>query len=195
MSKLLPYRSISEYDVINLFSTVENVLEAGTLVSIASSDPTADPIYKTTNTADLGSASHVLNPYYVNPNKVQTATSGAMAYTVLGITLNDVKSEDSLGRKLIYDRQKLTELDSVLSGQSVPIATKGLFYLNDSAYIGTPAINSLGIVGNGVIEVVTYAELTGKGMTEDYVVGKFISTSGNCGGYNRAGGGAYFLLG
>jgi len=194
MNRLLPKIDRNEHDVIKEFSTVENTLDAGVLVSIASSDPSADELYQTTNSI-LGSADHVLSPYWVNPNKVQTATSGALRSQVLGITLNEVRDYDEHGRKLLFEPQRKLELNALISGDTVPILRRGYITLSDAAFVGSPTKDSLGIVGSGgCIEAVTRAELTGRGLSNDYVIGKFISSTGNCGGYNRSGTYAYFLL-
>lgn len=196
MSKLLPYRSYDERDVLNRFSTVEATLEAGTLVSISSFDPTKEEAVIETDTVNMGSASYVVNPHYVNAYyKVQTATSGVMKYAINGMTLKDVKSVDELNRNLFYNPQKRTELDCAFSGESIPIVTRGEFAISDQAYVGTPGVNKLLTVGaNGKFEFVTYAELTGKGMTMDYVIGKCLSKSGACGGYERDGNSAFIFL-
>ena len=45
----------------------------------------------------------------------------------IGMTLYDVKEEDENGEKLIYNPRKAAELQAVVSGQAVPLVTKGLF--------------------------------------------------------------------
>jgi hypothetical protein len=96
-SRLLPFRDYDEHDVINgLFSTVEGELSAGTLMSIASCDITKDAQEPISDTANLGSAAHFHSKRWIVPNKIQTATSGAMKTDVLGVAMYGVQEYDSL---------------------------------------------------------------------------------------------------
>jgi hypothetical protein len=193
---MLPYRDYDEHEVINgLFSAVEGELSAGTLMSIVSCDITKEPVESFLDPSNLGSAANVYTPRWFVPNKIQTATSGAAAREVLGMALYSVQETDNLGRKLIYDPVKKDELNVLLSGEAMPVVKRGLFKINDAGYVGTPAVNSLGTVGeDGKITALTYAELTGAGMTEEYVIGHWVSGPGNVGGYNRSGTAALFYL-
>ena len=44
----------------------------------------------------------------------------------LGLTLFDVAEVDENGEKLIYNPRKATEMQAVVSGQAVPVLTKGI---------------------------------------------------------------------
>ena len=65
------------------------------------------------------------------PLRCIAATTGA---PVLGVTLNQTIANDENGEKLIYNPIKKDELQAVLSGQAVPVATRGLFTFSNSAY-------------------------------------------------------------
>ena len=65
------------------------------------------------------------------PLRCIAATTGA---PVLGVTLNQTIANDENGEKLIYNPIKADELQAVLSGQAVPVATRGLFTFSNSAY-------------------------------------------------------------
>lgn len=194
--RMLPYRDYDEHEVINgLFSTVEGELSAGTLMSIASSDITKATVEPVANPNDLGSADHVYTTSWALPNKIQTATSGAAKRDILGMALYSVQETDNLGRKLIYDPVKRDELNVLLSGEAMPVLKRGIVIINDAGFVGSPAYNKFGTVGeDGKITALTYTELTGAGLTESNVVGKWISNANTVGGYNRGGTSALFLL-
>ena len=49
------------------------------------------------------------------------------------MTLNQTLLTDENGEKLLYNPVKRAELQAVLSGQAVPVATRGIFTLADTA--------------------------------------------------------------
>ena len=53
---------------------------------------------------------------------------------VLGVTLNQTAKNDENGEKLLYNATKKEELQAVLPGQSVPVATKGIFTFGANAF-------------------------------------------------------------
>ena len=65
------------------------------------------------------------------PLRCIASTTGA---PVLGVTLNQTIKNDENGEKLIYNPIKRDELQAVLSGQAVPVATRGLFTFSADAY-------------------------------------------------------------
>ena len=69
--------------------------------------------------------------YPVVPLRVVAATTGN---GVLGVTLNQTLQNDENGEKLLYNPVKKDELQAVLSGQAVPVATRGLFTFDQTAY-------------------------------------------------------------
>jgi hypothetical protein len=119
------FRQVSEYDVINLFS-FSGTLPAtkGTVVKIAGSGwrSTDDPNIML---GGIGSTipNTVSQRWGVLP-KVQVCMSGD---TPFGILLYDVREVDENGDLLISNPRKRDEMQCVLSGQAVPIATRGLF--------------------------------------------------------------------
>ena len=54
----------------------------------------------------------------------------------IGMTLFQTAKNDENGEKLLYNPQKQEELQAMLPGQAVPIATKGIFTLSSSAFDG-----------------------------------------------------------
>jgi hypothetical protein len=65
--------------------------------------------------------------------KITGSTSGDIP---LGITLYQTAKNDENGEKLLYNPQKQEELQAMLPGQAVPVATKGIFTLAASAFDG-----------------------------------------------------------
>ena len=57
--------------------------------------------------------------------------------TPLGVTLYDVREHDENGELLKFNPQKAAELQAAVSGQAVPVATKGTFLFATGAW--TPA--------------------------------------------------------
>jgi len=82
--------------------------------------------------------------YPTNPLEVAACTSGQVP---LGLTLNQTAKTDENGEKLLYNQTKKEELQAVLPGQSVPVATKGIFTLSSAAING--GLNSVFTIGGG----------------------------------------------
>jgi len=144
--RILPFRQYSDTDVVNLYALADaSVLEsttgvgagdAGVFVSITDGNWNNDPVTYQTNTylgdtsfPFLGTAS-----MYPEVNlKVNASNAGE---TPLGMTLFQTAKNDENGEKLLYNPQKQTELQAMLPGQAVPIATKGVFTLSNSGFDG-----------------------------------------------------------
>jgi hypothetical protein len=108
---------------------------AGVFVKVSAGNLDLDPIQYTaadiTNT--LGKADYPFlgaAQYPAVPLKFTAATAGE---PVLGITLNQTLAADENGERLLYNPVKRAELQAVLTGQAVPVATKGIFTLADTA--------------------------------------------------------------
>ena len=123
-SNLLPFRDYSEHDVINLFTWSGAVPRTkGCVVRVVAG------FDNTTGVARLGDvgANHgnTVSERYGVHAKVAAATGSA--HSPLGMTLYDVKEEDENGEKLIFNPRKAAEMEIALSGQAVPVVTKGIF--------------------------------------------------------------------
>ena len=141
--RLYPFRQYSDVDVINMFAsdTVDATPStngngsAGVFVKVSAGNLDLDPIQYTaadiTNTLGktdypfLGAAQ-----YPAVPLKFTAATAGE---PVLGMTLNQTLATDENGERLLYNPVKRAELQAVLTGQAVPVATRGVFTLADTA--------------------------------------------------------------
>ena len=71
--------------------------------------------------------------YPIVPLKVDAAPASAAKGTVLGVTLYQTALKDENGEKLLYYPQKKLETQSVLSGEAVPVLTRGVITLSLSA--------------------------------------------------------------
>ena len=88
--------------------------------------------------------------YPINPLTVAQAGSGDAP---LGVTLAQTAKNDENGEKLLYNATKKEELQAVTLGESVPVATKGIFTFSTKALAGAAATtlaNKKFAIGNAV---------------------------------------------
>ena len=162
ITKLLPFRQYDDNDVINMFAMEGTDKAAGTLVKVSAANLNDDLIDLIDGgSAFLTSQGNAYSPLSVNPLRVDSAGSGDAA---LGILLRDVRDTDENGEKLRFYPEKKEELQCVLSGESVPVATKGVFTLMQGAFTGSivPAVGvdiyghaggKLGVAGGTAVKV------------------------------------------
>lgn len=145
-----PLRDYDPHDVINLYAYTGDSLTKGNFVAITRGyDTDVEP----NNVHGQAGASYtnVYSPRWSITPRVGIAYSGN-SISPLGMTLRTVVETDENGNKLLYDRQKQDELQAILSGQAVPILTKGLVLY--SGIQGATAITAgipLYVAGPGVI--------------------------------------------
>ena len=134
--RILPFRQYAEEDVVNLFANAaannqvsdSGAGDAGVFVKVNAGNLSLDPIQYETNSY-LGKTDYPFigrDQYPVVPLKVDAATTGTAC---LGVTLLQTAQYDENNEKLLYYPQKQLETQSVLSGQAVPILTKGIITL------------------------------------------------------------------
>ena len=139
--RLLPFRQYSDYDVINLFAnqivdsspSTNGDGSAGVLVKVLSGNMNKD-VHDLIETSYLGKTDYPFmgaDKYPTVPLRVQAASTGN---GVVGVTLRQTLETDENGEKLIYNPVKTDELQACLSGQAVPVATRGLFTFSEDAY-------------------------------------------------------------
>lgn len=165
---LKPFRDYNEHDVVNLFAVeadqnVDGVIAtAGTVVKVAGNG--FRPVI-----AGLGGTGYLgavpvdlaggVGATYVNTvsdrfavaAKVTACASGELP---LGITLMNTQELDENGEKLIYNPRKAAEKGVVVSGQAVPVLTRGIV-----TYSGSQISNSA-VAGAGVYLSQTAGELS-----------------------------------
>jgi hypothetical protein len=151
MPTLLPFRDIDEKDVINIYSYSGSIpVNKGTLVKIVGSGW----VHGQEPTEMLGSPgasyANTVSQRYGNPFKVANAGTGDNA---LGVTLMDVKETDPNGTQYKFDRNLADEHEVIISGQTVPVARKGMF-LYSGITGATTAGQKLYVGAAGTIESV-----------------------------------------
>lgn len=147
--RLLPFRQYDENDVVNLFSvdvsSISNFISQvpatdginadGVLVKVTGGTHNGDVNdYATENTDMFASYGSPVgrNPYPTNPLKV--AATEQVTDAPLGFTLYQTLNVDENGEKLLFNPVKKDELQAVLSGQTVPVLTKGIITLSTKAF-------------------------------------------------------------
>jgi hypothetical protein len=136
---LKPFRSYDEHDVVNLFAldyptinlNVDNVkIKKGKLVTVSNGWKNTD---EALDSHGLGGASATTSPgkSFANTVSLRYGTTAKVEPTdstevPLGITLWDMAERDENGEKLLYHPRKAAEMQAVISGQTMPILTKGV---------------------------------------------------------------------
>lgn len=196
--RLLPFRQYAEQDVVNLYAvlpTGTNAMDtpftnggndAGVLVKVSAGDFGLDPItYDGGQLMDngqnyLGKTDYPFvgrDKYPTTPLKVNEAGSGDAA---LGLTLRQTLTHDENGEKLIYYPQKAIEMQAVISGQAVPVLSRGIITLdNDTSFTVAPTL-----IGDAVFASSTVAGKLDamshpvhlEGQVEPQRIGKIIAT-------------------
>lgn len=187
---LRPFRDYSEHEVLNLFAysgAAENssvILTRGAFVKVSAEGFTTGPTSSSANQptdflGNVGAAFPLSNSqrFGVRP-KVTLATSG----DVLGLTLMDVRELDENGEKLIFNPRKAAEMNVVISGQAVPVLTRGIvLYSGDgiaNATAGQVAVVS-GTAGE-LANISASANLArSTAANPEVVVGKFLGNAVN----------------
>ena len=154
--RLLPFRQYDEQDVVNIFALqnadvlADTVSDGkgsnGVFVKVSDGNFDQDVITYGTNSY-LGKTDYPFvgaDMYPTNPLEVAAAASGDAP---LGLTLNQTAKADENGEKLLYNKTKKEELQAVLPGQSVPVATKGIFTLAAASFAGGVAITDFTVGG------------------------------------------------
>jgi hypothetical protein len=146
-NRLHPYRNVDPHDEISNFALADAFVndnitgsgfgDAGVFVTVASGNLSLDPITFTSNSY-LGKTDFPMvawNKYPEITLKVRPAASGDI--TPLGITLTQTARYDENGQKLLYYREKADAMQVAVPGESVKIATRGIFTVFASAVDGT----------------------------------------------------------
>ena len=157
--RLKPFRDYSEHDVINLFAFGDKDVSLGTTTVIyAGSAVKVQTGWSNTNElqmlGDVGAAyANTVSERYGVSADVQY-TEGGADEAALGLTLYDVREFDENGEALKFNPRKQEELQSVLSGQAVPIATRGVFLMATGAWASSAGIlqdNDVFATGDGKV--------------------------------------------
>lgn len=157
---LKPFRNYNENNVNNGFYTPAPAftpMNKGTFVTISrgytntnvtttGSGVTLTPLVGLAGSAP-GAPSYVTSQIGSVYGQVSPAQSGQV---VFGMTLRDVREFDAYGESYRYKDQNYRRArEVVLSGQSVPIVSRGEFALN--SFVGTPSPNTGAYVSGGFL--------------------------------------------
>lgn len=135
MAQLLPFRQYDEHDVVNVFAFSGTLpVNAGTLVKPVASGWRTDEA----NTQLIGSVgASFANTVSVRYGTLPSVTPAGTGDNVIGMLLYAVKEQDENGLLLKFNPRKAAEMQVVLSGQTVPIVTRGIFLVSGQWNGGT----------------------------------------------------------
>lgn len=178
---LRPFRDYSEHEVVNYFTysganeSAAVVKTKGAVVKVVAPgfQPFSTGLLGSNPIESLGSVGAAYNntesDRWGAVAKVTVASSGDQP---LGITLMDVRELDENGERLVFNPRKAAEMGVVVSGQTVPVLTRGVvLYSGVTATAGQVA--QIAFAGQG--ELVASNSLLA-GATK---VGTFLGTSVN----------------
>lgn len=186
MPTLRPFRDYNEKDVLNLFaysgafvdSSFQILATKGTLVKIVGDGfrPDAEPVEMLGNMGAFNVNNWVGQRYGVVP-KVTVAGPGDVP---VGMMLFDCRELDENQLPLKYNPRKAAEMEAVISGQAVPLVTRGVFLYSGVRVSGGVAVTAGGAayVGyNG--EIATSGAAGSSGAAGANPIGKFLGKTGN----------------
>jgi len=178
---LRPFRDYSEHEVVNYFTysgaseSAAVVKTKGAVVTVVAPgfQPFSTGLLGTNPIENIGSVGaaygNTLSDRWGTVAKVTVASSGDQP---LGITLMDVRELDENGEKLAFKPRKAAEMGVVVSGQTVPILTRGVvLYSGVNATAGQVAYLAVG--ANGSLSAATTLP------TNAIKVGTFLGTAVN----------------
>ena len=179
MPTLRPLRDYDEKDVINLYTYSGAVIDSayqilatkGTLVKVVGDGFRIDnePIEMLGNFGAF-SVNNWVGQRYGATAKVTVASSGDNA---VGMLLFDVRELDENQLPLKYNPRKAAEMEVAISGQAVPVVTRGTFLYSGVRVVGGVAVQAGGkAYAGGAGEIATSGSV---------VVGKFLGTTGAAG--------------
>ena len=158
--RLRPFRDYDEHDVLNLFAFGDDavslgttdVVYAGSVVKIKTGWKNDDETQDMIGNVGAGYDNTVSQRWGVTA-EVEYCNGGAE--TPLGVTLYDVREYDENQEALKFNPRKQDELQAVLTGQAVPVATKGTFLFATGAWVADGAAVAAGASiyasGNGQV--------------------------------------------
>ena len=199
MPTLRPFRDYDEKDVINLFgysgafvdSSLQILATKGTLVKVAGNGfrPDVEPIEMLGNMGAFNVNNWVGQRYGVVPKVTVCNVNGCTkpSDVPIGMLLFDVRELDENQLPLKYNPRKAAEMEAAISGQAVPIVTRGVFLYSGvvvsggvpvqagqpfyCGYNGTISTSGTAPTSGGVANLLT--------TPGSVPIGKFLGTTGN----------------
>lgn len=177
MPNIQPFRTLNEYDIVNLYAFSGALpVTKGTVVRIVGSG--WDTTQEMEELGSVGASySNTVSLRYGTYAKVaQHAATGTASF---GILLNDVREVDENGEKLIFNPRKAAEMQVAISGQTVPIAIRGMFLYSGIAGSPTPGAVAYA-TGDGGLSTTPSAAANATQTTTE-TVGKFLGVKNSQG--------------
>lgn len=192
-NRFYPLRDVSEHDQIPFFSLNTNSGQAGQLVKIVTGAANPQNFDGWSNAGVGASIGNTVSYRYESKAKITPTVSGDTRFNALGLTLYSTLETDENDLPLKYFPQRAKEIGAVLSGENVPVATRGLFGIwgkEVDQSLASPAPGNLVCIsrsGDGRLAAVnpniaTQFNLSGLSSntpwvyTPQHVVGKWISS-------------------
>ena len=158
--RLEPFRDYSEHDVLNLFAFGDSavalgttdVVYAGSCVKVKTGWSASNETQDMIGNVGAGYANTISQRWGVASDVQYTA--GGADEAALGIMLYDVREYDENGEALKFNPRKQDELQCSLTGQAVPIATRGVFLMATGAWASSAGIvqdQDVFATGNGQV--------------------------------------------
>lgn len=158
--RLEPFRDYSEHDVLNLFAFGDSavalgttdVVYAGSCVKVKTGWSSSNEVQDMIGNVGAGYDNTVSQRWGVASDVEYT--DGGADEAALGITLYDVREYDENGEALKFNPRKQDELQCSLTGQAVPIATRGVFLMATGAWASSAGIlqdQDVFATGNGQV--------------------------------------------
>lgn len=126
-NRFYPLRDVNEHDVIPFFSLNTNSGLAGQLVKIVTGAANPQNLDGWSNAGVGASYTNTVSYRYESKAKITPTASGDTRYSALGVTLNSTLETDENGLPLRYYPRRAKEINAVISGENVNVATRGLF--------------------------------------------------------------------
>ena len=162
--RLRPFRDYSEHEVINLFAFGDSavslgttdVVYAGSCVKVKTGWKNDDETQDMIGNVGAGYDNTICQRWGVTAEVEYT--DGGADEAALGITLYDVREYDENGEALKFNPRKQDELQAVLTGQAVPVCTKGLFLMATGAWTAHGAALNMDVYATGDGKITTLGE-------------------------------------
>lgn len=216
-NKFYPLSDVSEHDKVNFYSLVTNSGMAGQLVKIVTGAANPQNFDGWSNAFVGANYANTVSYRYESKAKIIPTASGDTRYNALGLTLYSTLEQDENGFLLKYNPSRAKEIGAVVSGENVPVATRGMFglwgqYIDQTQGAVQPGnLVVVSLSGNGILAAVDPSNLaafipaaSGSATPNKYntthIVGKWLSslpTSTNTGlqsEFSAQGGFALFHL-
>jgi len=132
-TRLYPYRNFDEHEVVSLFSKDVTGL-AGELVKIVTGSANPQVADGWAIGSNVGGGTYIYNSQaisqrYETKMKVTVTVSGDTIYSAIGFTELNTLEFDENGIPLRYNERRAKEIGAVISGETVPVITKGILGL------------------------------------------------------------------